>query len=263
MFVVDVGASGGIDGCWFEFGDQLKAIGFDPLTTEIERLSANAPREVAYVAAWVTSRSPHVASDGPDTHFFSRTSAVRAAEIGALDYAREYFNAGAEMALASERIVLDGYFDADDSQQIDFVKIDTDGHDFEVLRGCDRILHGRSRPTREPRIRQPDGLDRTPILARSRSRASPTCGRERSSRGSRAGRRRHRRTHQQRPQQRSSRERSGRDRLQLCPRCNSGPPSTRRYPLVAIQHEWLSGLITRRARTSSRATGVRLRATGR
>lgn len=140
MFVVDVGASGGIDGYWFEFGNQLKAIGFDPLTTEIERLSANAPAEVAYVAAWVTSRSPHVPSDSPDTHFFSRTSAVRAAEIGAFDYAREYFNAGAEMTLATQRIVLDDYFDADDAQQIDFIKIDTDGHDFEVLRGCDRIL---------------------------------------------------------------------------------------------------------------------------
>jgi Methyltransferase FkbM domain len=83
---------------------------------------------------------PYPGDDAPTTEFFSRASAARVAEIRSLDYAREYFNAGAEMALATDRIVLDEYFGDDEARCIDFVKVDTDGHDFEVLRGCDRIL---------------------------------------------------------------------------------------------------------------------------
>jgi hypothetical protein len=54
LFVVDVGASGGIDSTWYEFEDQLRAIGFDPLAAEVARLGASAPKGVTYVAAWAT-----------------------------------------------------------------------------------------------------------------------------------------------------------------------------------------------------------------
>src|SRR5205823_1092351 len=57
-----------------------------------------------------------------------------------LHYAREYYNAGAEIEHATKRIALDEYFTSDDAGRIDFIKVDTDGHDYEVLRGCDEIL---------------------------------------------------------------------------------------------------------------------------
>ena len=50
----------------------------------------------------------------PSTQFFQRTSAVRAAEVAGLDYAREHFNAGAPIELTETRIVLDEYFEPDD-----------------------------------------------------------------------------------------------------------------------------------------------------
>jgi len=140
VFVVDVGASGGIDSYWHEFKDQLIAVGFDPLSAEVERLNAQAMPGVRYVGAWVTSSSPRQTGDLPSTQFFSRTSAVRAAEVASLDYTREYFNAGIGVEFANERIVLDEYFANNDRMNIDFVKVDTDGHDYEVLLGCDQIL---------------------------------------------------------------------------------------------------------------------------
>ena len=140
MFVVDVGASGGIDSYWAEFRGQLEAVGFDPLVVEVERLRSIAPEGVRYVAAWVTSNTPFVAGDRPSTQFFSRTSAVRAAELGGLDFAREHYNAGAPIVYADERIVLDEYFAEDDQRRIDFLKVDTDGGDYDVLRGADDML---------------------------------------------------------------------------------------------------------------------------
>jgi FkbM family methyltransferase len=140
MFVVDVGASGGLDSYWYEFRDQLEAIGFDPLVSEVERLDAGAERGVRYVAAWVTCRSPFAQRGLPSTHFFSRTSAARAAEIAGLDFSREHYNAGAAIVHASARIVLDEYFEAVDRTRIDFLKVDTDGGDYDVLRGADEIL---------------------------------------------------------------------------------------------------------------------------
>src|SRR6478672_8927045 len=40
LMLIDVGASGGIDGFWGEcFGAKLKAVGFDPLIAEVDRLN--------------------------------------------------------------------------------------------------------------------------------------------------------------------------------------------------------------------------------
>lgn len=140
VFIVDVGASGGIDSYWYEFGNHLCAVGFDPLIAEVQRLNADAISGIRYIPAWVTSPSPLEADDVPSTQFFPRTSAVRSAEITSLDYPREHFNAGAEIELAADQIVLDDYFDGDTATQIDFIKVDTDGHDYEVLLGSEQML---------------------------------------------------------------------------------------------------------------------------
>ena len=100
------------------FQNQLEAVGFDPIIAEVDRLNAGAARGVRYVAAWVTCQSPTVAEDDlPSTQFFSRTSAVRAAEIAELDFAREHYNAGAPVVHAHERVVLDDYFDSVDRRE--------------------------------------------------------------------------------------------------------------------------------------------------
>src|SRR5689334_14682337 len=43
--LVDVGASGGIDGYWEVFGDNLRAFGFDGLVNEIKRLNAGVGKK--------------------------------------------------------------------------------------------------------------------------------------------------------------------------------------------------------------------------
>jgi FkbM family methyltransferase len=140
LFVVDVGASRGIDRYWAAFGDQLRAVGFDPLVAEVDRLNAAARPGVRYEAAWVTRRDPAASTTDRSTQFFQRTSAVRAAEVSSLDYIRQHFNAGAPIERTDTRIVLDDYFARDERDSVDFLKVDTDGGDFDVLRGAEEML---------------------------------------------------------------------------------------------------------------------------
>src|SRR5689334_13875967 len=91
LMLIDVGASGGIDGFWGEcFGAKLKAVGFDPLIAEVDRLNkARGYGGIRYEAAFVGFRDfdtlfpPALRQDtiaSKDNSSFQATSAARAAE---------------------------------------------------------------------------------------------------------------------------------------------------------------------------------------
>ena len=145
--LIDVGASGGIDGFWAEcFGPKLKAVGFDPLLAEVDRLNKNRGYGgIRYEAAFVgypefdTLFPPALKQDtiaNKDNSSFPDTSAARAAEAMQMNSIKEVYNAGAEIRLTDRLISLDDYVRQSGVQSVDFVKIDTDGHDIEVLLGA-------------------------------------------------------------------------------------------------------------------------------
>jgi FkbM family methyltransferase len=150
FFLIDVGCSGGIDERWFAFGDRLRAIGFDPLVAEIDRLRGlNTHRGVAYEAAYVGSqeydqlfpvalRQDDLAAKSNQP--FYRTTAVAAMQQMTTSYVQEVFNAGAPVVLTERRIMLDDYVNAADHGAVDFLKVDTDGHDIEVILGAGKIM---------------------------------------------------------------------------------------------------------------------------
>jgi len=150
LFLIDVGASGGIGWYWARFGDRLRAVGFDPLLAEVGRLQALArDTKVSYEAAFVTCRDfdslfpPEVRNDrlrSKNNDAFKRVSAIKAHELLSLDYAAQVFNAGAPAVYTDRRVVLDDYIQARDRESVDFIKIDTDGHDFQVLLGADELI---------------------------------------------------------------------------------------------------------------------------
>lgn len=152
--LIDVGASGGIDGFWGEcFGASLKAVGFDPLIAEVDRLNkARGYGGIRYEAALVgcpeydalfppSLRQNTIASK--DNSSFQGTSAVRAAEAMQMNYTKEVFNAGAEVRLTDRLVSLDDYVQQSGIGSVDFVKIDTDGHDIEVILGAEKMLRQR------------------------------------------------------------------------------------------------------------------------
>lgn len=150
FFLLDVGCSGGIDSVWRRLGDRLRAVGFDPLVAEVERLNdANTHPGIRYEAASVICpdydrlflpelRNDRIASRSSDA--FERGSAAAAMRHMQTPYLQQVFNAGAPVVTTNRSIALDDYVDACERGRVDFIKIDTDGHDIEVILGARAIL---------------------------------------------------------------------------------------------------------------------------
>jgi hypothetical protein len=143
--VIDIGCSGGIDPVWRRLGNKLAAVGFDPDVNEIERLRKAEPsQKVRYEAAFVGVPPEHPISQrraGREPwgrNPWGRLAVCRTLEITAakIDAAtteeKTASNQWHKTALAeASRIYLPDYLSSYDS--IDFMKIDIDGDDFDVI----------------------------------------------------------------------------------------------------------------------------------
>ncbi|MBC8035602.1 MAG: FkbM family methyltransferase [Rhizobiales bacterium] len=127
----------------------MRAIGFDPLVAEIDRLNGLAPANHLFEAAFVGSqpyRQKHDPNDwwalsARNNQPFPRTSAPWATDILQMDWTKEAYNANAEVCFSERLISLDDYCAEKSIADLDFIKIDTDGSDFEVLTGAEHILN--------------------------------------------------------------------------------------------------------------------------
>lgn len=153
LFLIDVGCSGGVEACWNVFGPNIRAVGFDPLVAEVERLRATERRlGFVYEAAFVGSHDfdrqfPKALRNDPvasrNNYPFPRTSAWRAMQAMKLDYVQQVFNSGEEMKLADRMVEIDEYCAERKLDRVDFIKVDTDGHDIEVLLGAMQTMASR------------------------------------------------------------------------------------------------------------------------
>ncbi|NTB05216.1 FkbM family methyltransferase [Agrobacterium tumefaciens] len=156
LSLLDVGCSGGIDSFWDQFGESFRAVGFDPLVSEVDRLNAEVgtKRDIRYVAAWVGNGArPLPLSVRIDTETkrgassaFVLSSAHRASEKTGLSFTADVFNRGAELRFADQRLSLDEWLAANEFGRVDVVKCDVDGFDFEVFVGAQDLLSGPKRP---------------------------------------------------------------------------------------------------------------------
>lgn len=146
FMLVDVGASGGIDQFWRQLEPVLKAVGFEPLVSEVHRLNSIEKNDkIKYIDGWVTCKDKAVLAgvngEGYATNMsFAQTSAVKASEVMNLNYIETYFNSGEAVIHSDQRFTLDDYCSNANLNNVDFLKIDTDGHDYFVLRGAEQML---------------------------------------------------------------------------------------------------------------------------
>jgi FkbM family methyltransferase len=145
--LVDVGCSLGIDPVWRLFEPFLHAYAFDPQVEEIGRLQElERNPNVLYRAAFVgltdnDAERPAGAVDNPSDPF-QRSSAVAALApvIAAGDASFSETSDWQHAELATEKLALDSFLRASEVPSVDFVKIDTDGSDFEVLRSIEPAI---------------------------------------------------------------------------------------------------------------------------
>jgi len=145
VYLVDVGASGGIEEHWSAFGTKLRSDGFDPLVIEVARLNSEAPEGVTYLDAYIDGGSLRRSVESPHPEdvrltAFDRTTASEYGRIKNQDYRKEVFNRGEELRFSSKRFSLDEFIQAHKRPTPNFLKIDTDGSDFSVLQGATQIL---------------------------------------------------------------------------------------------------------------------------
>jgi len=146
--VVDVGCSGGIGAVWRLFGHQLRAYGFDPKVNECTRLSAaEALPGVHYVPAFVGLPQDHpVAIRRGGKPYVQRNPWARLAIARSVAIRNKLNppttpeelttrNLWLEAALADrgKPVYLPDFFRDHDIDDIDFIKIDVDGADFDIL----------------------------------------------------------------------------------------------------------------------------------
>lgn len=150
FFLLDVGAGGGIQSHWNVFGGSLMAIGFESLTLECERLNrANTLPLVHYINKYIISGIPEVdLSNARNLQtsfidritFLSRSSSVLMQQIKKINYEKDIFNFGMDFKVASEQISIDAYCSENSLKKVDFLKVDTDGYDYQVLLGASNLL---------------------------------------------------------------------------------------------------------------------------
>jgi len=144
--IVDVGASGGIPNVWYSFGDRLRAFAFDPLTAEVERLNSAKPAvgTVQYVDAYIV-RSSEAQDESPNAEYdiIGRSSTWRSLKLTSTNRQKETYNSGAELRYSQNRYSIDEFMTLQGVSSVDFIKTDTDGHDYAVLLGARETLTKR------------------------------------------------------------------------------------------------------------------------
>jgi hypothetical protein len=146
--LLDIGCSGGIDPAWRAFGPKLQALGIDASESECKRLAGlERNPDISYVAAFA-ARSADKAVDisaGPaaplimrmrDRMSFMRTREIREARLKQASTAEQFRHNAWEMtglADPAKPIVAPALLAERGWTDLDYLKIDVDGADFEIL----------------------------------------------------------------------------------------------------------------------------------
>jgi hypothetical protein len=151
--LVDVGASGGIGTYWKVFEPCLRAFGFDPLVKECGRLNREEKNpNVRYIDCFLGSkRFPElfptdVASDplrGWSNQPFERTSAGRVRRLQTTSYEQSLNGNDPEIIFSERRTSIDAFFRDYPNDPVDFIKVDTDGYDYEILTSSAEVITDR------------------------------------------------------------------------------------------------------------------------
>lgn len=156
--LLDVGCGGGIDNSWRSLGARLRAIAIDPNIAEIERLkAAESDIGVEYIAAFAGLPDEHPLAKPMTDHGlwrmnpWRRLSAYRSIELQQsaikrmTDVEKVGVNAWRHATLAEGATVyLPRLLSERGVADVDFVKIDVDGPDFQVLQSLKECFESKS-----------------------------------------------------------------------------------------------------------------------
>jgi Methyltransferase FkbM domain len=146
LSLVDVGCAGGIDDCWRAFGLQLHAVGIDAMNEECARLRGREDNpHVKYISALLTASPGDPSSPvrpesvPPPGNPWGRLSTAMAVDLRrAQPRSREETlrdNEWTLQDLSNRQLSVEELISSEHINDLDFLKIDIDGPDYEVLVG--------------------------------------------------------------------------------------------------------------------------------
>jgi hypothetical protein len=145
--LIDIGCGGVIHPVWRVFNDRLAGFGFDPDYDDIERLQHAEQSRFRYVPAFVESsltsplRNLRKGRNPWGRNPWHRLSTARAIELArregpealGVDPTEQPLGAQAAKAATVAAVVLPEFLAEHGVRSVDFVKLDVDGRDFEIL----------------------------------------------------------------------------------------------------------------------------------
>lgn len=132
LWVVDVGASGGIDARWSKFTDSYRGILFEPDPREYERLRTNSGKQFIVLNSALSDRVSTI-----DFHLCDKQRAS-SVFLPNLDFLRRFPNLerfNISRVVQIETDTLDNQLKKNSIAEVDFIKIDTQGYELPILRG--------------------------------------------------------------------------------------------------------------------------------
>jgi FkbM family methyltransferase len=137
LVVMDAGARGGYNRIWNFFGDQFRVVGFEPDAAECARINAEngGGRHVFYPVALDQARgrrAMNLTRFAAGCGFYDNTPLFSRVQNG------DNVIVTGQAEVATE--AFDNIVDAESIENVDFVKLDAEGAELDILQGCERLL---------------------------------------------------------------------------------------------------------------------------
>lgn len=139
LVFVDLGSRGGVNAEWQAFGDCVKIFGFEPDEDECARLNAKARPGITYLPWAIGARA------GRASFYEAKLPASSGLYRTNMAYFGRLLNRDNGVTLSERQIALrtlEGALSNEGLASIDFIKLDVEGAELDILRGSESYLRG-------------------------------------------------------------------------------------------------------------------------